>query len=214
MKTNEQSNEQQLKTSREALILKGIATNILEMQYPQMKNLKLMLSYFDYDISPMTKSTTEESKDSNFVTDFYYKNKNIRIAIDQFNYDVSKLTEEGQLNSVYDGLLKKITLCENVISHYINESNLTEEVDFDKEHYKFYEMIDFLSKNRFILTPSLPIFKYMGVTYSVNENKFKNKLEFMNYFNDINEIIFVYFFKIYKDDSIIVRDKIINKKND
>lgn len=91
------------------------------------------------------------------------------------------------------------------MSFYINDANNYDVIDIEKEDGRYLELIDLLSYNRLVHTPSLPIFKYGGVTYSVDDHTFKNKFEFERYFHELDETFFVYFFRIYNDDSIVMR---------
>ena len=205
MKTNEQTQNEQF--VKESLILKGVANSLLSMQFPKFKNLIEMLEHFDYEvkIDPKIFAT------GNVVVDFARKNREVLSAMNSYEYEISSRTNsyEGKSN-VYTGLLKKIVLCENIMSLYEND-NKTEVnylkllIDFDRNDKRYMRIIDFLSERGNVFAPNLPIFKYSGKTYSIGEQSFNSENDLIEYFMQKKENIFVYQFKILNDNSVAVR---------
>ena len=205
MKTNEQTQNEQF--VKESLILKGVANTLLSMQFPKFKNLIEMLEHFDYEvkIDPKIFAT------GNVVVDFARKNREVLSAMNSYEHEISSRTNsyEGKSN-VYTGLLKKIVLCENIMSLYEND-NKTEInylkllIDFDRNDKRYMRIIDFLSERGNVFAPNLPIFKYSGKTYSIGEQSFNSENDLIEYFMQKKENIFVYQFKILNDNSVAVR---------
>ncbi len=204
MYTNEQTQNEQF--AKESLILKGIASNLLSMQFPKFKNLIEMLQYFDYDVKIEPKIFDSD----NVVIDFARKYSHIKFEIAKYEHDLAnKQNSYEKISNVYSGLLKKIVLCENMMSLYsTNEIELNynkQLINFGKNDERYMRVIEFLSERNNILTPDLPIFKYSGKTYSVTEYPFNNETELIEFCINKKEIIFVYQIKIFNDNSIILR---------
>ncbi len=205
METNEQTKNEQF--VKESLILKGIANNILSMQFPKFKNLVEMFGYFDYEVD--IKPKIFESKNS--VVAFFQKHYNIKSVVTQYDLEVAqKNSSYSKISDVFAGILKKIALCENTINVYLMPDDLNEFtskklVDFDKHHDRYFRIITFLSEKDYVLIPNLPIFRYMDKSYSVGEAYFKNENELVEHYVKNTNIIFIYQVKIYNDNSIIVR---------
>ena len=205
MKPNEQTQNEQF--AKESLILKGIANNLLSMQFPKFKNLIEMFEYFDYEV----KIDPKIFETGNVVVDFARKNRNVLSAMDAYEYDISNRINsyEGKSN-VYTGLLKKIVLCENIMSLYEND-NKTEInylkllIDFDGNDKRYMRIIDFLSERGNVFAPNLPIFKYLGKTYSIGEQPFNSENDLIEFFMQKKENMFVYQFKILNDNSVVIR---------
>ena len=205
MKPNEQTQNEQF--AKESLILKGIANNLLSMQFPKFKNLIEMLEYFDYEV----KIDPKIFETGNVVVDFARKNREVLSAMNSYEHEISSRTNsyEGKSN-VYTGLLKKIVLCENIMSLYEND-NKTEInylkllIDFDGNDKRYMRIIDFLSERGNVFAPNLPIFKYSGKTYSIGEQSFNSENDLIEYFMQKKENIFVYQFKILNDNSVVIR---------
>ncbi len=205
MKTNEQTQNEQF--VKESLILKGVANSLLSMQFPKFKNLIEMLEYFNYEV----KIEPKIFEAGNVVVDFARKNREVLSAMNAYEYDISNRTNpyEGKSN-VYTGLLKKIVLCENIISLYANNDKtefnyLKSLVDFDKNDKRYMRVIDFLSERGNVFASNLPIFKYSSKTYSIGEQPFNSENDLIEFFMQKKENMFVYQFKILNDNSIVVR---------
>jgi hypothetical protein len=209
METNEQTrNEQLIKETKESLILIGIANNILKMHFPKMQNLKDMLSFFDYEVSISPKLFESE----NSVVAFFQNHRDFKSVATQHDIEVAqKNSSYDKISDVFAGILKKIALCENTINIYLmpddsNEFSSKKLVDFDKYHDRYFRIITILSGMENVLTPNLPIFKYDDKTYSIGEQKFKDEFELYEFFCKFHlDVFFVYQFKIYNDNSIILR---------
>lgn len=207
MKTNEQSKNEQF--VKESLILKGIANNLLSMQFPKLNNLVEMLRCFDYEL----KIETKIFESTNEVVAFFQKHREVLSILVAYENDISKRTNSynGKSN-VYTGLLKKIVLCENTISLYANSSNVDlsynygkQLIDFDRNDERYMRIIDFLSDRGNVFAPNLPIFKYDDKTYSIGEQIFDSESELIDFYVQKKENVFVYQFRILNDNSIIVR---------
>lgn len=205
MKTNEQTNQKQLtEDARESIIVKGIANSLLSMHFPKIKNLEEMLSYFDYEITIKPK----EQEYDNLVMDFLTKNRYIKDTFRGFDLDLSKKNRDHKFSCVYDGLLKKITLCETLVSEYINhiEDSLDTLVGFDCNHKRYFDIICFLSERKNVLAVELPIWQYNDKTYSVDELYFKDENDLYSYFyQNTSKTIFIYQVKILKNNTIEIR---------
>jgi len=207
MKPNEQTQNEQF--AKESLILKGIANNLLSMQFPKFKNLIEMLQYFDYEVKIEPKIFESE----NVVVAFFQKHHEVLSTMVAYEYEISKRTNsyEGKSN-VYTGLLKKITLCENIISLYANSSKVDlsynygkQLIDFDENDKRYMRIIDFLSERDNVFAPNLPIFKYADRTYSIGEQTFNSETDLIEFYMQNKENMFVYQFKILNDNSVMVR---------
>jgi N-acetyl-anhydromuramyl-L-alanine amidase AmpD len=80
METNEQAKNEQF--VKESLILKGIANNLLSMQFPKFKNLIEMLQYFDYEV----KITPKLFESENSVVAFFQKHNQIKSTVCEFEF--------------------------------------------------------------------------------------------------------------------------------
>jgi hypothetical protein len=206
MKTNKQTTSEQF--LKESLILKGVATNVLAMQFPKFENLIEMFDSFDYTLKINPKLFESE----NSVFAFFQKYKEIKFAFSEFEYNLGQRNSAYAPICVFSGILKKIVLCENIISYYSNEQESNESyhkqtVNFDKNDARYLRIIDFLSERRNVLAPNLPIFSYEDKTYSIGEQEFKNENELYEYFYHTgSNTIFVYQIKIHNDNSITVRN--------
>jgi hypothetical protein len=208
MITNEQApNEQLIKETKESLILIGIANSILKMRFPKMNNLKEMLSFFDYEVNISSKRF--ESKNS--VVAFFMEHNKIKSVITSFELKLAeKNSTYNKISGVFAGILKKIALCENIMNVYMGDDELKSSkgvqlVNFDKHHDRYYRIIEFLSERGNILTPNLPIFQYDNKTYSVGEQTFKDENELIDFLYNKTDIMFIYQFKIYNNNSIILK---------
>jgi len=198
MKTNEQTKNEEL--MRESLILKGIANNLLSMHFPKFKNLEEMFLCFNYDVNIIEKILKSE----NSVIAFFLEHQQLQFKYINFDLDIAE-KNSNHISGVYGGIMKKIVLCENTIYLHKNPMDL-ELVDFDANHGKYYKIIEFLSERDNIYATNLPIFQYWGETYSVDDHKFKNVSELINFFFETkNNVWFVYQIKIFVDGTIILR---------
>jgi len=205
MKTNEQTQNEQSHV-KESLILKGIASNLLSMQFPKFKNLIEMLQHFDYDV----KIEPKIFESGNAVVAFFQKHREVLSTMTAFEYDISRRTNSCGMSTVYSGLLKKIVLCENTISLYMNncqESIPYEKqlIDFDKNDRRYMKIIEFFSERGYVFAPNLPIFKYSDKTYSIEEQSFKCEGDLMEFYIQNKENVFVYEIRIFNDNSITLR---------
>ena len=206
MKPNEQTQNEQF--AKESLILKGIANNLLSMQFPKFKNLIEMLEYFDYEVKIEPKIFDTE----NSVVAFFQKHKELKSASIDFEYKLAqKNSTYNKISNVFAGILKKIVLCENILTLYMQDEEKTENyykrlVDFDKNHERYFRIIEFLSEMQNVLTPNLPIFQYDNKTYSIGEQEFKDEFELYEFFRKFHlDKFFVYQFRIYNDNTIKLR---------
>jgi len=205
MKTNKQTQNEQF--VKESLILKGVASNILAMQLPKFDNLVEMLGSFDYTL----KITPKLFESENSVVAFFQKYKEIKFAFSEFEYNLGQKNNAYAPICVFSGILKKIVLCENIISYYSNEQESNENyskrvVDFDKNDARYLRIIDYFSERRNVLAPNPPIFTYEDRTYSIGEQEFKSENELFEFFYKFDsDTFFVYQFKIYNDNSIRLR---------
>jgi hypothetical protein len=197
METNEQTKNQQL--TKESIILKGIASNIQSMHFPKFKNLEEMFSCFDYEI----KISEKLSETDNSVLAFLLNHKNIKSEIIHYDLEIAK-KNNGNISSTYSGILKKITLCENTMSLYMNFEEPTL-VGFNANHERYFRIITFLSERDNILSPDLPIYKYKDKTYSIDNIPFKSESELYGFFYKNTDIWFIFQIKINFDGSIILR---------
>lgn len=210
MKTNEQTQNEQF--VKESLILKGVANSLLSMQFPKFKNLIEMLQHFDYNV----KIEPKIFESDNAVVAFFQKHREVLSTMTAFEHDISKRNNLYGTSTAYSGLLKKIVLCENTISLYMNNSQESipyekQLIDFDKNDRRYMRIVDFLSERENVFAPNLPIFKYSGKTYSIGEQQFNSENDLIEFFMQKKENIFVYQFKILNDNSIAVRYCIENK---
>ena len=210
MKTNEQTQNEQF--VKESLILKGVANSLLSMQFPKFKNLIEMLQHFDYNV----KIEPKIFESDNAVVAFFQKHREVLSTMTAFEHDISKRNNLYGTSTAYSGLLKKIVLCENTISLYMNNSQEfipyeKQLIDFDKNDRRYMRIVDFLSERENVFAPNLPIFKYSGKTYSIGEQQFNSENDLIEFFMQKKENIFVYQFKILNDNSIAVRYCIENK---
>ena len=121
MKPNEQTQNEQF--AKESLILKGIANNLLSMQFPKFKNLIEMLEYFDYEVKIEPKIFDSE----NSVVAFFQKHKELKSASIDFEYKLAqKNSTYNKISNVFAGILKKIVLCENILTLYMQDEEKTE----------------------------------------------------------------------------------------
>jgi hypothetical protein len=197
MKTNEQTKNEQL--TKESLILKGIAGNIQSMHFPKFQNLEEMFSCFNYEI----KITEKIADINNSVFAFLSKHKDIKSQITHYELEAAQ-KNGGNIASVYTGILKKITLCENTMCLYMNmdESIL---VNFDSNHERYFRIITFLSERDNVLASDLPIWKYKDKTYSVDDIPFKSESQLYSFFYETTDIWMIYQIKIINDGTIILR---------
>lgn len=200
MKTNEQTQNELL--MKESLILKGVASNLLSMQFPKFKNLEEMFSSFNYDV----KISEKMFEPQNSVVAFFLKHKDTKSNVTKFDYEIARKNGGMLCASLYSGILKKITLCENTMSLYMN-SDGSKLIDFDTNHERYFRIISFLSERNNILASDLPIFRYNDITYSIDELVFKNENELYDFTYNCPNILFVYVIKIYLDGTIILRGK-------
>lgn len=206
METNEQTKNEQF--VKESLILKGVANNILAMQFPKFENLIKMLGTFDYEV----KITSKIFESENSVVAFFQKHHQIKSTVNDFEFKLAqKNSTYNKISDVFAGILKKIALCENTISLYMQEEESNENcfkrlVNFFKNHDRYFRIIEFLSEMGNVLTPNLPIFKYNNKTYSIGEQEFKDEFELYEFFRKFHlDVFFVYQIKIHNDNSIILR---------
>jgi len=206
MKTNEQTQNEQSHV-KESLILKGIASNLLSMQFPKFKNLIDMLQCFDYEV----KIEPKIFESGNVVVAFFQKHHNTLLTMIGYENDIACRTNSCDAKStVYSGFLKKIVLCENTVSLYMNNSTdfiayEKQLIDFDGNDKRYMRLIDFFSERSNVFAPNLPIFKYSDKTYSIEEQSFKSEGDLMEFYIQNKENVFVYQIRIFNDNSITLR---------
>jgi hypothetical protein len=172
-KTNQQTSEQKKiydksvsEKAKESIILKGIATSINSMAFPQFENLHEMLLHFNLGLD------VENLKNDEGLNNLLIRNK--KFLSEMINHDY-QIMEDEKVNGSITNLVKSHTAKEKKFKLITNLAY--SDINFDEK--KTFECINLISSLPTVGVATLPIFKHCGHSYSVGENVF----------NNINEIL-------------------------
>jgi hypothetical protein len=203
-KTNELTEHEKQEHAKEAIILKGIATSINAMAFPQFKHLDEMLNNFGKKI------ISNDVKYEN-IFEFYAGNRQTIQNIHLHKYELSQNSNEEYNVLNYSVLEKKLLLIETLFNYSSDKTTGYYIDNVEKYNIEYTLLCNIISKNIKIGICNLPIFIHLGNTYSVDKMEFDSILEFNEFLKNLKINICVHYFQILHDERILLKYAVLNK---
>ena len=207
METNKQTNKEKFNREydkslsekiKEAIIIRGIVVSLDAMSFPNFENLHEMLLPFNCGLD------IENLKDGESLADLYARNK--KFLSQMLIHDNEIMTDE-KANGTETNLVKSHTAKEKKFK-LIN--NLAYgDINFDDK--KTFECINLISRLPTVGVTTLPLFKHLGYTYSVEPNSFDNINEVLKLIVSTSFDFFIYTLYV-SENKITMRWAVADKK--